>query len=232
MPSWLAEDGAEAYGIINYVDNVLCPAAWAESYGYIPLKYIPLPTGNEGTRFYVERVSESQIVLYTTNKKDTRVTIPSGVRCDGFYLTNELHVGFAVPILTGKIKYRLTINRAALRPSMYRKVGVSGIVGSTVGYHIDGGLGYQTRHHFETNSAYEFVVDFDNMKYIITRIECNGQERTNTTGGTQAFVNPTLYGLYWEDIKNLPHSPTCVYINIDRMYFNKYTTVKLYEIIE
>ncbi len=232
MPSWLAEDGAEAYSIINYADNVLCPAAWAESYGYISLKYIPLPSGNEGTRFYVERVSESQIVLYTDSGKDTRVTIPSGVRCDGFYLTNELYVGLAVPILTGNIKYRLTINRAALRPSMYRKVGVQGIVGASVGGHTDGGLGYQTKHHFETHSVYEFVVDFDNMKYIMTRIECNGQERTNTTDGTQAFVNPTLYGLDWEDIKNLPHSPTCIYINIDRMYINKYTTIKLYEITE
>lgn len=224
MPSWLAEDGAEASGIINYADDTLLRN--------IDFKYIPLPAGNEGTLFKVKRVSEHQIELYEPSQEVKLAAIPDKVRCDGFYFTNPFCISVFIEKSEGIKHYRIHINRAAMRPSLYKNLAIEGLVRDGGGGRwVDGGLGYATHRHYNTNTIVDFSINWDDATYKFDKIECSGGERTNATGGVQAFVNPTLFSLDWQAIWGYGMgNDTGAYFNTQQRLINKYTTIKLYEI--
>lgn len=226
MPSWLAEDGAEASGIINYAGDTLLRN--------IDFKYIPLPAGNEGTLFKVKRVSEHQIELYEPSQEVKLAAIPDEVRCDGFYFTNSFNISVFIEKSEGIKHYRIYINRAAMRPSRYKNLAIEGLVRDGGGCKWgDCGLGYTTHKHYDTNTIVDFSINWDNATYKFNKIECSGGERTNATGGVQAFVNPTLYSLDWQTMWGYEMgNHTGAYFNTQKNFINKYTTIELYEITE
>lgn len=224
MPSWLAEDGAIVNSCINYSSTVLQTDVW---------NTCPKPQGNEASGFYIKRITETQVMLFTDSKAEVAATIPSTVKAEHFYFNQAIAVGLSLPQLSEGVKrYRIVLENVGYVPSKYKRMSVSGYytyIGSNISPNFyDLGLGYVSQEVVLSNIDIILLVDHGEYTARYESIKCEATLRTGDDKA-EAKVYRTLFGemqaIYYANKPNITFGLSGARIKAN-------STIKLYEIVE
>lgn len=245
MPSWLAEDDTAICVCINYTDD--CKNKNAN------FAHVIQGSFSNSNVTYCTRISSTQFLLHQAQTVMTKITTPTTVNCELFYLTkNSLttnpqgspHESMAIPLLpdvsyappygqSGVRKYRIIVDGAACRPCQYASVWFNGTLKYTQGgqyFWVAGGaLGHITNSHFNTRLNIVCKIEYLETESYgqILSIDANGLT-INPSYKTEGWVNPTLSGqlvtLWGSSEYRIP------VLWVKALQHN--ATVKVYEIIE
>lgn len=224
MPSWLAEDGAIVNSCINYSSTVLQTDVW---------NTCPKPQGNEASGFYIKRITETQVMLFTDSKAEVAATIPSTVKAEHFYFNQAIAVGLSLPQLSEGVKrYRIVLENVGYVPSKYKRMSVSGYytyIGTNISPNFyDLGLGYVSQEVVLSNIDIILLVDHGEYTARYESIKCEATLRTGDDKA-EAKVYRTLFGemqaIYYADKPNITFGLSGARIKAN-------STIKLYEIVE